>query len=56
MLIIIFIVVCCSEPHEDSIYIDQNTRIQILEDISHLPSAEKDQCGAFIVRFFQIYI
>jgi hypothetical protein len=37
------------ESHEDSIYIDQNTRIQILENISQLPSAEKDQCGAFIV-------
>lgn len=36
------------EPHEDSIYIDQNTRIQILENINQLPIAEKDQCGAFI--------
>ena len=40
----------CSEPHEDSIYIDQNTRIQVLETISELPAAEKDQCAAFIVR------
>ena len=42
------------EPHEDSIYIDQNTRIQILENISQLPSAEKDQCGAFIVSSFSL--
>lgn len=41
-----------SEPHQDSIYIDQNTRIQILENINQLPIAEKDQCGAFIVRLF----
>ncbi|KAF9484563.1 hypothetical protein BDN70DRAFT_797466 [Pholiota conissans] len=35
---------------EDStaIYIDQNTRIQILDTISHLPKADKEQCGAFI--------
>jgi len=36
------------QPHEESIYIDQNTRIQILENINELPAAEKDQCGAFI--------
>ena len=40
----------CSESHEDPIYIDQNTRIQVLETISELPAAEKDQCAAFIVR------
>ena len=43
----------CSGPNENSIYIHQNTRIQILETIYQLPSAEKDQCGAFIVpKFF----
>ncbi|KAG6911398.1 hypothetical protein DXG01_016495 [Tephrocybe rancida] len=36
------------EPDEQSIYIDQSTRIQILESIDYLPQAEKDQCGAFI--------
>lgn len=29
-------------------YIDSNTRIQILDTIDQLPDAEKDQCGAFI--------
>ena len=40
----------CSEPHEDPIYIDQNTHIQVLESIGELPGAEKDQCAAFIVH------
>lgn len=35
-------------PNDDCLYIDQNTRIQILDTIDLLPSAEKDQCGAFI--------
>ncbi|KIK65212.1 hypothetical protein GYMLUDRAFT_386618 [Collybiopsis luxurians FD-317 M1] len=35
---------------EDStaIYLDIGTRIQILETLSQLPSADKEQCGAFI--------
>lgn len=32
-----------------AIYVDHNTRIQILESMSALPTAEKEQCGAFIV-------
>ncbi|KAG6876941.1 hypothetical protein C0993_011855 [Termitomyces sp. T159_Od127] len=36
------------QPEENSIYIDQGTRIQILDSIEYLPQAEKDQCGAFI--------
>ena len=32
-----------------AIYIDANTRIQILDTVSHLPKAEKEQCGAFLV-------
>ncbi|TFK36441.1 glycosyl transferase family group 2-domain-containing protein [Crucibulum laeve] len=36
------------KPHDNSIYIDQNTRIQVLDSIDQLPQAEKDQCGAFI--------
>ncbi|KAF8163759.1 glycosyl transferase family group 2-domain-containing protein [Crassisporium funariophilum] len=35
-------------PNDDSLYIDINTRIQILDTIDMLPQAEKDQCGAFI--------
>ncbi|KAF8962847.1 glycosyl transferase family group 2-domain-containing protein [Flammula alnicola] len=31
-----------------AIYIDLNTRIQILDTVSHLPKADKEQCGAFI--------
>ncbi|PFH48495.1 hypothetical protein AMATHDRAFT_65339 [Amanita thiersii Skay4041] len=33
---------------KDSLYIDHNTRIQILETVESLPDAEKDQCCAFI--------
>ncbi|EAU83457.1 NCP1 [Coprinopsis cinerea okayama7 len=35
---------------EDStaIYIDANTRIQILDTVSHLARADKEQCGAFL--------
>jgi hypothetical protein len=33
-----------------AIHVDVNTRIQILESMSHLPRADKEQCGAFIVR------
>ena len=36
------------DTNEDSVYIDQNTRIQVIESIDQLPLAEKDQCGAFI--------
>ncbi|KAF6752647.1 glycosyl transferase family group 2-domain-containing protein [Ephemerocybe angulata] len=31
-----------------AIYIDANTRIQILETVSHLPLADKEQCAAFL--------
>jgi cellulose synthase/poly-beta-1,6-N-acetylglucosamine synthase-like glycosyltransferase len=31
-----------------AIYLDVHTRIQILETISELPTADKEQCGAFI--------
>lgn len=31
-----------------ALYVDINTRIQILETIAHLPHADKEQCGAFI--------
>ncbi|KAF5357770.1 hypothetical protein D9756_001156 [Leucocoprinus leucothites] len=35
-------------PTDDCIYIDRDTRIQVIETIDELPHAEKDQCGAFI--------
>ncbi|KAF7290353.1 Glyco-trans-2-like domain-containing protein [Mycena chlorophos] len=31
-----------------AIYIGQDTRIQILDTMAHLPQAEKEQCGAFL--------
>lgn len=31
-------------------YIDSDTKIQVLEAMGDLPRAEKEQCGAFIVR------
>ena len=33
-----------------AIYLDTNTRIQVLDTVSHLIKADKEQCGAFIVR------
>lgn len=38
-----------SKPDADAIYVDENTRIQILDSILLLGSADKEQCGAFIV-------
>ncbi|EIM84964.1 uncharacterized protein STEHIDRAFT_140454 [Stereum hirsutum FP-91666 SS1] len=32
----------------DAIYIDGDTRIQILDSMAYLPRADKEQCGAFI--------
>ncbi|KAI6133008.1 glycosyl transferase family group 2-domain-containing protein [Pisolithus croceorrhizus] len=31
-----------------AIHVDQNTRMQIIDSIVHLPAGEKEQCGAFI--------
>lgn len=39
-----------SGPDEKSIYIDANTRIQVLDTMLLLPHAEKEQRAAFIVR------
>lgn len=39
----------CRGPEDRSIYVDANTRIQILETMMDLPTAEKEQCAAFIV-------
>lgn len=41
-------------PDDTSMYVDQETRIQILDSIEQLPSAEKDQCAAFIVRLYYL--
>ena len=38
-------------PDDVSMYIDQETRIQILDSMEYLPGAEKDQCAAFIVSY-----
>ncbi|KAH0835762.1 glycosyl transferase family group 2-domain-containing protein [Lanmaoa asiatica] len=35
-------------PNERSMYIDSDTKIQVLGTMSELPRAEKEQCGAFI--------
>ncbi|TFK37024.1 glycosyl transferase family group 2-domain-containing protein [Crucibulum laeve] len=35
-------------PEDRSIYVDANTRIQILDTMLHLPQADKEQCAAFI--------
>jgi hypothetical protein len=45
-----------SGPEDTCLYIDNNTRIQILDSIDQLPEAEKDQCGAFIVRSFPSFL
>ncbi|KAJ7244336.1 glycosyl transferase family group 2-domain-containing protein [Mycena rebaudengoi] len=31
-----------------ALYIDSDTRIQIIDSMNHLPQAEKEQCGAFL--------
>ena len=38
-----------SAPDERSIYVDADTRIQILETMLMLPQADREQCAAFIV-------
>lgn len=37
------------EDTADAIYIDDDTRIQILDTMADLPRADKEQCGAFLV-------
>jgi hypothetical protein len=41
---------CYRAPDERSIYVDAETRIQILDTMLLLPQADKEQCAAFIVR------
>ena len=38
-----------SKDDADAIYIDDNTRIQVLDTMTVLGTADKEQCGAFIV-------
>ncbi|KAK7472064.1 hypothetical protein VKT23_000178 [Stygiomarasmius scandens] len=35
-------------PDNDSLYVDVNTRIQVLDNILSLPFADREQCAAFI--------
>ena len=45
-----------SDEDADAIYVDDNTRIQILDTMLDLPRADKEQCGAFIVRWFLSFL
>ena len=36
-------------PDDQTVYVDANTRIQILDTMLALPAADKEQCAAFIV-------
>ena len=38
-----------SEAEEKNIYVDADTRIQVLETMLMLPQADREQCAAFIV-------
>lgn len=40
----------------DYIYVDSNTRIQVLDSMFLLPQAEKDQNAAFIVRLLSFFL
>lgn len=46
-----FCILLLSSEDATAIYIDANTRIQILGTVAHLAKADKEQCGAFIVSF-----
>lgn len=41
-----------SGPDDRSIYVDANTRIQIIETMMDLPTADKEQNAAFVVSLF----
>ena len=43
-------------PNDNSLHLDPNTRIQIIDSMDLLPQAEKDQCGAFIVSYSAPFI
>ena len=42
---------CSRNDDATAIYVDDDTRIQILDSMPDLPRADKEQCGAFIVSF-----
>lgn len=44
-----------SEADEKYVYVDADTRIQILETMLMLPQADREQCGAFIVSVLGSY-
>ena len=46
------LIVHCRKEDADAIFVDTDTRIQILDTMSWLPRADKEQCGAFIVSAF----
>lgn len=41
-------------PEDKSVYVDSNTRIQVLETMLLLPHADKEQCAAFIVSLLSM--
>ena len=41
---------CSRTDDATAIYFDDDTRIQILDRMTDLPRADREQCGAFIVR------
>ena len=47
----------CSSRNDEAtaIYVDDDTRIQILDSMPDLPRADKEQCGAFIVSLLSLY-
>lgn len=47
---------CYRGPDDRSIYIDANTRIQILDTMVDLPTADKEQSAAFIVSSLLLHL
>ena len=45
----VFLLTAHRSPSDTALYIDYDTKIQIVETMKELPRAEKEQCGAFIV-------
>ena len=45
-----------SQDDADAIFVDNDTRIQILDTMSWLPRADKEQCGAFIVSPHAVFL
>jgi hypothetical protein len=41
-----------SDDETRGLFVDTETRIQVIDTMSMLPSADKEQCAAFIVRAF----